>query len=407
MSALTIPERLDGARIALRPARDEDLADLARWTRAGALRGNVWLPDGDPDVVWSELLHAGPAQGVHFWIILHRRDHTPIGFLRIWREKDGRALVPSVAITEPHYLGGRFALEASSVAYDWLFSEHGPAELERVVRRVYADNEQVLAALRRSARMHELPSYVEESSGRTVRTFATERADWLDFAPRWREQVAALPDVPLLPLSGAADFVPGRRLELVGPRLVLRSLRESEVTDELVGWTESPSWARNVWFPTGDRRSVLTTIARHPQGDKFFFLLVRSRATGRLLGFARIVRHPTPDNAVLGLALSDDVERPPVGAEALVTLGRFVLERLGVRTIELRVYEENRNLSKRLQKLGFPLRDVEPELRDGKRRDIHVFVVTHAQWLMLEERAREAGWLPELEEERRPSPERE
>ena len=376
------PVSLFGRRVEVRTARVEDLPHYERWAQEDSVARFVWSPTGDPGEVWQRMLASNDNRSRFVLTILHRRDRRPIGFFRLACDLPRGVMIPTIAIGEPHYRGGKIAIEASSAVYDFAFA-HLP--VQTIERHVYGDNERILHVLKGTVSMHE--SGVHEENGRKVRSFSTSKDEWQRDAPGLHERTALLPDAELPPEERAA-WKPGEPLELTSERLSLRSLHANDVSDALVAWTEQGPVGRHVWFSPGDRKHVLRETARLADNDRFFCLLVREHATGHVRGLVRLTRYPDPKNLILGLALDPRGDVPPLANEVLLTICDFFLSNEWVETVEFRVYAKNKSVARRLERLGFPLRDIEPERRDGQQNDVCVFVATHYQWLGIAENIR-------------------
>lgn len=376
------PVSLFGRRVEVRTARLEDLPDYERWAREESVAQFVWAPPGDVAGVVRRTFDSNDNHTRFVLSVWHRRDRRLIGYVRLACDFERGVMIPTVTLGDAHYRGGHMAHEAAGLVYDFAFAQFS---LQAIERHVYADNERVLQALRASVSMRE--SEHHDENGRAVRTFVTTREEWQREASALFERLGKLPDAPPHALT-TPEWTPGQRLEISTERLLLRSLHESDVNDGLVAWTQSGAVARRFRLPSGERKHVLSEVARRADDDRFFCLLVRERTTGKTRGLVRLNRYPDPKNLTVSLALEARAEVPPLGADVLLALGDFFFSRELIETLELRVDADDAILVRRAKELGFPLRDVEKTQRSGLA-DVCVFVATHYQWLGIAERMRE------------------
>ncbi len=153
------------------------------------------------------------------------------------------------------------------------------------------------------------------------------------------------------------------RTLLEGPRLLLRFLKDSDVTDEYISWLNDREVTRYMSGSGHVRatRETLRAYLRRFQGSRtdFIFAIVE-RATGRHIGNVTLNRiHPVHGTADTGLMIGrKEAWGKGYAFEAWSLLMRFAFGERGVRKLTAGVAAENLASSRTFQKLGFRLEGI-------------------------------------------------
>ena len=163
---------------------------------------------------------------------------------------------------------------------------------------------------------------------------------------------------------------------LAGPRLRLRPLRASDVSEEYLEWLNDPEVTR--YLEVGARRSTPRTVRAylqrfHRSRTDFIFAVIE-RQSGRHIGNVTINRiHPVHGTADTGLMIGrKDLWGQGYASEAWSLVLHHAFGDLGVRKIVATVVAENGRSLGALKTLGFQVEGVCRQERrvDGAYRDV-------------------------------------
>ncbi len=185
------PVQLVGRRVEVRSAIPDDVPSYVKWASDERVSQFVWSPPGKPEIAWPRMVQAADNRTRFLFTVIHRRDQVPVGYFKLLVEPERAVMVPTIAIGESHYQGGKLAFEISQLVYDWAFAH---LDVQAIERRIYADNERVLHLVQSSVGGRELSGDAYSSADRPVRIFRTEREDWEQEAPALAARTAGEPD---------------------------------------------------------------------------------------------------------------------------------------------------------------------------------------------------------------------
>jgi [ribosomal protein S5]-alanine N-acetyltransferase len=172
-----------------------------------------------------------------------------------------------------------------------------------------------------------------------------------------------------LSLPGMNPFLP-----LQGTRLLLRTMRSSDITPELVAWLNDPAVVRfsNQRF----LRHTLDSCHRYLQGFECgpnLYLSARLRATDQAVGTLTVYRNPHHGTADVGILMGErSLWGQGLGLEAFALLADALAAEPGLRKLTCGMVADNRAMVSVAQRAGFVQEAVRrgQELVDGQPADL-------------------------------------
>jgi RimJ/RimL family protein N-acetyltransferase len=369
---------VEGRRVLLRSLTPEDLTPrFLAWHDDPEVSAHLWHPPVPAELYWRALLEARDERRCFLLGVEHVKSGLLVGYIKLVSDADGRVMASTTVIGDKAFWHGKLGLEAAHIAQRFVFA-HLP--IEAIERRVYADNESLLARYRRQG-LAEIGSHDEAApSGngavRRVHVFHHGRALWLEHAAEVDAQLAELPDVEV-------RWQPGMPVRCETRRLVVRSLALRDVTPEVATWLADDAVAQNVWHPAMAPEAFFRGLIKaSDQKTRFAFAIVHKQ-TNRLIGYAKlaidVARRVQVPTVVLGERAYWSGE---LGTEAVRAIQRFGFEHLPVDAIESRVYAENVKVRERLLRFGYEEQETQEERAPGaaRARRVHVYRITREAW---------------------------
>lgn len=182
---------LQGPRVLVETALPEHMPLYARWSRDPSVSRFVWMPPGEPEEIWPKILASCDNQGRFLLSASHKRSGRLFGFFKLSCDFTSQIMIPTVAIGEKAYRGGKLSLEIAALVYEFAF-RHLP--IETIERRVYGDNLRVMR-IAPDVPSREIRGAQGADNGREVHVFRTTRQEWGAVAPEILARLALLPDV--------------------------------------------------------------------------------------------------------------------------------------------------------------------------------------------------------------------
>ncbi len=366
------PVIIEARRVLLRSLTAEDLTPrFLAWHDDPEVSAHLWHPPVPAELYWRALLEARDERRCFLLGIEHAKSGLLIGYIKLVADAAGQIMTSTTVIGDKAFWHGKLGLEAAHAAQGFVFAH---LSIEAIERRVYAENEALLARYR-SQGLTEVGSHEEASpSGngavRRVHVFHHGRSLWLAHAAEVDAQLAELPDVEV-------HWQPGAPVRCETRRLVVRSLAVRDVTPQMFAWLTDDAVKQNVWHPAMAPEAFFRGLIKaSDQRTRFAFAIVH-KETSRLVGYAKlaidVARRVQTPTVVLGERAYWNAE---LGTEAVRAIQRFGFEHLPVDAIESRVYAENVKVRERLLRFGYE----EQEPQDERGRRVHVYRITKDAW---------------------------
>lgn len=168
-------------------------------------------------------------------------------------------------------------------------------------------------------------------------------------------------------------------------RLIVRTLKTTDIDANVLRWVEDPAIAGNVWHPPVPPVAYFEgLIAACDQRTRFAFL-IEHRRSGRPIGYVKLQVEPERRSQTPTIVLGErEYWNAELGTEAIRAVQRFGFECLPVDQIESRVYAENRKVRERLLRFGYDEADVVSELLPGRpARKVYVYRISKESWFAL------------------------
>ena len=164
---------------------------------------------------------------------------------------------------------------------------------------------------------------------------------------------------------------------LLGPRLLLRPMRSSDITEQLVAWLNDPEVARfsNQRF----LQHTLDTSRRYRdgfEGSPNLYLSARLRATDQAVGTLTAYINPHHGTADIGILMGErSLWGQGLGLEAFTLLADGLAARAGVRKLTCGMLACNHGMVAVARRAGFVQEAVRSgqELVDGEPADLLYF----------------------------------
>lgn len=186
-------------------------------------------------------------------------------------------------------------------------------------------------------------------------------------------------------MSSQTTWQPGHPVTLETRRLIVRTLKTTDIDVHVLRWTEDPGIAGNVWHPPVPPAAYFEgLIAACDQRTRFAFL-IQHRRSGRAIGYVKLQVEPERRSQTPTIVLGErEFWNAELGTEAIRAVQRFGFECLPVDQIESRVYAENRKVRERLLRFGYEEADVVSELLPGRAvRKVYVYRIGKERWFTL------------------------
>lgn len=165
----------------------------------------------------------------------------------------------------------------------------------------------------------------------------------------------------LADMESQGTWSPGRHVKLIGPRVVVHTLSETDIDDGLSGWMGSTERNHFVWKPALPQRDYILGLIRHCDRISTFVFGIRSGASDPLVGY-RKVQIVTEDagrgmelTAIPTTVIGDGWAGRAYGQEAGALNNWFLVRSVGVRAVSPRIYEANVQTWSLAEKLGYRL----------------------------------------------------
>jgi ribosomal-protein-alanine N-acetyltransferase len=173
-------------------------------------------------------------------------------------------------------------------------------------------------------------------------------------------------------------------VELRTDRFLLRSLRESDVSQSYVGWLNDPEVNRylEVRFKNQTLDSVRAYVASH-DGDRSFLLGIFAESGARHLGNYSLVVEPEHARATLGVMIGDrEWWGEGVVLETRGAILDLCFDRLDVEKVSGACYATNRAAIYNYQRQGWRADGVRKAhaISEGRRVDVIPFAMFRADW---------------------------
>jgi RimJ/RimL family protein N-acetyltransferase len=165
---------------------------------------------------------------------------------------------------------------------------------------------------------------------------------------------------------------PGTQVSIVGPRLRVRSLSETDLGIDVDDWTGSKDRTTHVWKPNMSAQEYMRGLIRHCDNSETFIFGIWSFSENGLIGYRKVQiveedhgRGPER-TAIPTSVVGDQFAGKSYGQEAGHQANWFFIRHAGVTAISPRIYEANEKTWRLAERLGFRLSRVSEEQAPGR-----------------------------------------